>query len=80
MDIGCFTIVRKQHVRKHEILNTHYIYQILMIHKIKYFESKQLASGVYLQDVVNDFLAKHSENIIAVLPVMDNALLVHYTE
>ncbi|MGY5143683.1 MAG: hypothetical protein ACW9XH_04295 [Candidatus Nitrosopumilus sp. bin_32a] len=51
-----------------------------MIHKIKYFESKQLAPGVYLQDIVNEFLAQHGENIISVLPVMDSALLVHYTE
>lgn len=51
-----------------------------MIHKIKYFESKHLAAGIYLQDVVNDFLCKHGDNIVSVLPVMENALLVHYKE
>lgn len=51
-----------------------------MVHKIRYFESKNLSQGIYLQDVVNDFLAEKGDNIIAVLPVMENALLVHYTE
>ncbi|MBT8173180.1 MAG: hypothetical protein HKP26_00425 [Nitrosopumilus sp.] len=51
-----------------------------MVHKIRYFESKQLSEGVFLQDVVNDFLSKKGDSIIAVLPVMDNALLVHYAE
>ena len=51
-----------------------------MIHKIHYFETKTLSKGVYLQDVVNDFLAEKGENIIAVMPVMENALLVHYQE
>ncbi|MDH3312432.1 MAG: hypothetical protein OEM28_04690 [Nitrosopumilus sp.] len=51
-----------------------------MIHKIRYFESKQLSEGVYLQDVVNDFLSKKGDSIIAVLPVMESALLVHYME
>lgn len=51
-----------------------------MIHKIRYFETKTLSEGVYLQDVVNDFLAEKGENIIAVMPVMENSLLVHYTE
>ncbi|MCV0392071.1 MAG: hypothetical protein K5790_02125 [Nitrosopumilus sp.] len=51
-----------------------------MIHKIRYFETKQLSQGVYLQDVVNDFLAEKGDNIIAVHPVMDNTLIVHYTE
>ena len=48
--------------------------------KIKYFESKHLAQGVYLQDVVNVFLAEKGENIVAVLPVMQDSLLVHYKE
>jgi hypothetical protein len=39
-----------------------------------------LSEGVYLQDVVNGFLAEKGENIIAVMPVMENSLLVHYTE
>lgn len=52
----------------------------MMIHKIKYFESKHLAQGVYLQDVVNVFLAEKGENIVAVLPVMQDSLLVHYKE
>ena len=51
-----------------------------MIHKIRYFETKTLSEGVYLQDVVNDFLAEKGENIIAVMPVMTNSLLVHYKE
>ena len=51
-----------------------------MIHKIRYFESEQLSEGVYLQDVVNDFLSKKGDNIIAVLPVMESTLLVHYKE
>jgi hypothetical protein len=51
-----------------------------MIHKIKYFESKQLAPGVFLQNIVNDFLAEKGENIIAVMPVMGDSLLVHYKE
>lgn len=51
-----------------------------MIHKIQYFETKNLPQGVYLQDIVNDFLAEKGENIIAVLPVMENTLLVHYKE
>ena len=51
-----------------------------MIHKIRYFETKTLPAGAYLQDVVNDFLAEKGENIIAVMPVMDETLLVHYKE
>lgn len=51
-----------------------------MIHKIRYFETKTLSKGIYLQDVVNDFLAEKGENIIAVMPVMGNSLLVHYKE
>jgi len=45
-----------------------------MIHKIQYFEV------VFLQDVVNEFLADKGENIIAVHPVMGKSLLVHYKE
>jgi len=48
-----------------------------MVHKIKYFEADKLEEGVYLQDVVNDFLA---EKVIAVHPIMEKTLLVHYTE
>jgi len=51
-----------------------------MIHKIRYFDTKSLSEGVYLQDVVNEFLAEKGENIIAVIPVMENSLLVHYKE
>ncbi|MBA4438199.1 MAG: hypothetical protein H2B06_05085 [Nitrosopumilaceae archaeon] len=51
-----------------------------MIHKIRYFETKTLSEGVYLQDVVNNFLAEKGENIVAVMPVMGNSLLVHYKE
>ena len=51
-----------------------------MIHKIQYFEAEQLPQGVFLQDVVNEFLAEKSENIIAVHPVMGKSLLVHYKE
>jgi hypothetical protein len=48
-----------------------------MIHKIRYFETKTLSQGVYLQDVVNEFLSEKGENIIA---VMGDSLLVHYKE
>ncbi len=63
----------------------HYCYIILfhhnyMVHKIKYFEADKLDEGVYLQDVVNDFLAEKGEKIIAVHPIMEKTLLVHYTE
>ncbi len=51
-----------------------------MIHKIQYFEVEPLPLGVFLQDVVNEFLADKGENIIAVLPVMGKSLLVHYKE
>ncbi len=33
-----------------------------MIHKIKYFESKQLAPRVLLQDIVNEFLSEKGKN------------------
>ena len=51
-----------------------------MTHKIKYFEADKLQQGVFLQDVVNDFLAEQGDRIIAVHPVMEKTLLVHYTE
>ena len=51
-----------------------------MVHKIKYFEADKLPPGVFLQDVVNDFLAEKNEKIIAVHPVMEKTLLVHYEE
>lgn len=51
-----------------------------MIHKIKYFEADVLEPGVFLQDVVNDFLAEKGDKIVAVHPVMEKTLLVHYTE
>jgi hypothetical protein len=51
-----------------------------MVHKIKYFEAAKLKEGIYLQDVVNDFLAEKGEKIIAVHPIMEKTLLVHYTE
>ena len=51
-----------------------------MIHKIQYFEAEKLPQGVFLQDVVNKFLAEKGENIIAVHPVMEKSLLVHYKE
>ena len=51
-----------------------------MIHKIQYFEVEQVPQGVFLQDVVNEFLADKGENIIAVHPVMGKSLLVHYKE
>ena len=63
----------------------HYCYNILvkyscMVHKIKYFEADKLKPGVFLQDAVNDFLAEKDEKIIAVHPVMEKTLLVHYKE
>lgn len=51
-----------------------------MIHKIKYFEADKLAPGVYLQDTVNDFLAEKGDKIVAVHPVMERSVLVHYKE
>ncbi|WP_177318915.1 hypothetical protein [Candidatus Nitrosotenuis cloacae] len=51
-----------------------------MIHKIKYFEAAALKPGVFLQDVVNDFLAEKGDKVVAVHPVMEKTLLVHYTE
>ncbi|MDH3339842.1 MAG: hypothetical protein OEL84_01000 [Nitrosopumilus sp.] len=62
------------------IVNTDGFVLNINIHKIRYFESKQLSEGVYLQDVVNDFLSEKGDNIIAVLPVMESTLLVHYVE
>jgi hypothetical protein len=53
---------------------------MMMIHKIRYFEAKKLSQGVFLQDEVNAFLAEKGENIISVHPVMGDALLVHYKE
>ena len=51
-----------------------------MIHKIRYFEANKLAAGVYLQDTVNDFLAEKGDRIVAVHPVMEHSILVHYKE
>lgn len=51
-----------------------------MVHKIRYFEADKLEPGVFLQDAVNDFLAEKGDRIIAVHPVMDKTLLVHYTD
>ena len=51
-----------------------------MIHKVKYFEAVKLARDVFLQDIVNDFLAEKGDKVIAVHPVMEKTLLVHYTE
>ncbi len=51
-----------------------------MVHKIKYFDANELKPGVFLQDVVNDFLAEKNDKIIAVHPVMGKTLLVHYQE
>ena len=51
-----------------------------MIHKIQYFEADKLPQGIYLQDVVNDFLVEKGENIVAIHPVMGKSLLVHYKD
>ena len=51
-----------------------------MVHKIKYFEADKLESGIFLQDAVNDFLAEKGEKIIAIHPVMEKSLLVHYKD
>ena len=51
-----------------------------MVHKIKYFEADKLKPGIFLQDAVNDFLAEKDEKIIAVHPVMEKTLLIHYKE
>lgn len=55
-------------------------FRLFMIHKIKYFEAAKLQPGVFLEDVVNDFLAEKGEKVIAVHPVMEKTLLVHYTD
>jgi len=55
-------------------------YLLFMIHKIQYFEAKQIPKGEFLQEVVNEFLAEKGENIIAVYPVLGKSLLVHYKE
>jgi hypothetical protein len=57
-----------------------YSFIIHMVHKIKYFEADKLKPGIFLQDVVNEFLAEKDEKIIAIHPVMEKTLLVHYTE
>ena len=57
-----------------------YYFILHMVHKIKYFDANELKPGVFLQDVVNDFLAEKDEKIIAVNPVMEQTLLVHYQE
>ena len=57
-----------------------YSFIIHMVHKIKYFEADKLKPGEFLQDVVNEFLAEKDEKIIAVHPVMEKTLLVHYME
>ena len=51
-----------------------------MVHKIKYFEADELQPGVFLQDIVNDFLAEIGEKVIAVHPVLEKTLLVHYKD
>lgn len=51
-----------------------------MIHKIKYFEADKLEPDVFLQDIVNEFLAEKGDKIIAVHPVMERSILVHYKE
>ena len=51
-----------------------------MIHKIQYFEADKLPQGIYLQDVVNEFLVEKGENIVAIHPVMGKSLLVHYKD
>ncbi|HUU47510.1 MAG TPA: hypothetical protein VMW55_01880 [Nitrosopumilaceae archaeon] len=53
---------------------------VVMIHKIQYFEVERLAQGVFLQDIVNNFLAEKGENVIAVHPVMGTSIIVHYKE
>jgi hypothetical protein len=70
-------IFRKKSVQYRYIVAHHHF---LMVHKIKYFEADKLEDGIYLQDVVNDFLAEKGEKIIAVHPIMEKTLLVHYTE
>jgi hypothetical protein len=51
-----------------------------MIHKIRYFEAEKLPQGIFLQDVVNEFLAEKGDNVVSVHPVMGKTLLVHYKE
>jgi len=52
-------------------------------YELRIFRKKivfNIEEGIYLQDVVNDFLAEKGEKIIAVHPIMEKTLLVHYTE
>ena len=51
-----------------------------MIHKIKYFEVEGSSGGIYLEDMVNEFLAKKRDNVISIHPLMGKMLIVHYTE
>ncbi len=68
------------HTDKISIVISILIDNIIMIHKIQYFEAGKLSQGVFLQDAVNEFLAEKGENIISVHPVMGDTLLVHYKE
>lgn len=61
------------------VISSHFLITY-MVHKIKYFEADTLKPGVFLQDVVNEFLAEKDEKIIAIHPVMEKTLLVHYVE
>ncbi len=51
-----------------------------MVHKIKYFEVEGLSGGIYLEDMVNEFLATKKEKIISIHPLMGKMLIVHYIE
>ena len=51
-----------------------------MVHKIKYFEVDESSGGIYLQDLVNEFLEKKGDNIISIHPLLGKILIVHYTE
>ncbi|QLH05039.1 hypothetical protein C5F49_06700 [Nitrosopumilus oxyclinae] len=70
----------KEFVYPFIIVISSFYFLFYMVHKIKYFDANELKAGVFLQDVVNDFLAEKKDKIIAVHPVMEKTLLVHYQE
>ena len=77
---SCWSLDPEEFLYVFTIVIFSYCFILHMVHKIKYFDANELKPGVFLQDVVNDFLAEKNEKIIAVHPVMEKTLLVHYQE
>ncbi len=77
---SCWSLDREEFLYVFTIVIFSYCFILHMVHKIKYFDANELQPGVFLQDVVNDFLAEKNGKIIAVHPVMEKTLLVHYQE